>query len=492
MFLDCLNHHAPLKKRVVLANEVPYMTKALRKAIATRSRLENRYYRHKTAESKWVYKKQKNYVSRLYKKERRKYYTNLDIKKITDNKRFWSTMKPFFSDKGAETKRNITLVEGNDILTEDKDVANTLNSFFGDAVKSLDISIPNEYITVSSNISDPIENIILKYANHPSIISINSNIIKSTFSFSVVNVDDIKTELDALNCKKSCKSDSIPATFLKKYSSICSEPLYNIINDGFRNAAFDKDLKYADIIPVHKKDDTTEKSNYRPISLLPVVAKLFERFMQRQIGAFMDIYLSPYLCGYRKGFNAQHALLSLIEKWRISLDKKGSGGAVLMDLSKAFDTLNHDLLVAKAFDTLNHDLLVAKLHAYGFDRSALKLIKSYLTNRWQRTKVNSSVSSWVELILGVPQGSVLGPLLFNLFINDLFYVIKETDICNYADDNTLHTCDLQLDKLMEKLEGAAENALCWFRNNGMKMNSDKCHLLISGHKHEVLIANIGG
>ena len=97
-----------------------------------------------------------------------------------------------------------------------------------------------------------------------------------------------------------------------------------------------------------------------------------------------------------------------------------------MDLPKAFNTLNHDLLVAKAFDTLNHDLLVAKLHAYGFDRSALKLIKSYLTNRWQRTKVNSSVSSW---------------------------------ICNYADNNTLHTCDLQLDKPVNKLEGAAENAL---------------------------------
>ena len=131
MFLDCLNHHAPLKKRVVHANEVPYMTKALRKAIATRSRLENRYYHHKTTESKWVYKKQKNYVSRLYKIEieRRKYYTNSDIKKITDNKLFWSTMKPFFSDKWTGTKSNITLVEGNDILTEDEDVANTLNSF---------------------------------------------------------------------------------------------------------------------------------------------------------------------------------------------------------------------------------------------------------------------------------------------------------------------------------------------------------------------------
>ena len=476
-FLEVLDVHAPLKKKIIRANEVPYMTKALRKAIATRSRLENRHYRDKTDETRRAYKKQKNYCSNLYKKERKKYYANLDVRKITDNKRFWQTMKPLFSDKNLGTN-SITLVEDKDIIAEDAEVANTLNPFFENAVTSLDIRIPSEYTTDSSDEIDPIDSIIKKYSNHPSIININNNIDKSTFSFSQVQVNDIEIEINALNANKACKSDSIPTKLLKECSHICSEPLKGIINSGISTSNFDKGLKYADLTPIHKKDDTTNKKNYRPISLLPATAKIFEKLMQKQIGAYMDKYLSPFLCGYRKGYNAQHALLSLLEQWRISLDNKGYSGAILMDLSKAFDTLNHDLLIAK-------------LNAYGFDKNALKLTRSYLTNRWQRTKVNTSFSSWVELILGVPQGSVLGPLLFNLFINDLFYLIKETDICNYADDNTLHACDVKLETLMEKLEAAAEKAISWFEYNGMKINSDKCHLLVCGKKYELMLANIG-
>ena len=125
--------------------------------------------------------------------------------------------------------------------------------------------------------------------------------------------------------------------------------------------------------------------------------------------------------------------------------------------------------LSKAFDTLDHDLLIAKLHVYGFGKEALRLIKSYLSDRRQRTKINTSYSSWAALLKGVPQGSVLGPLLFNFYINDLFYLII-IDICNYADDNTLYTVDMDLEKLMAKLECAANSAMEWLSYNGMKPN----------------------
>ena len=117
--------------------------------------------------------------------------------------------------------------------------------------------------------------------------------------------------------------------------------------------------------------------------------------------------------------------------------------------------------------------------------------KSYLSNRWQRTKINSSFSTWAELIIGVPQGSVLGPLLFNIFINDLFFIFEDTVTCNYADDNTIYSSDLKLDILMKKLECSVQGSLDWFENNGMKLNSSKCHLLVCGHKYECMVCDVG-
>ena len=148
--------------------------------------------------------------------------------------------------------------------------------------------------------------------------------------------------------------------------------------------------------------------------------------------------------------------------------------------------------LSKAFDTLNHELLIAKLSAYGFNNESLKLIRSYLNNRWQKTKINKSFSRWTELLKGSLQGSVLGFLLFNIYLNDLFFLVDYTEVCNFADAITFFVCgDKDLGSLINRLEHDSFLAIEWFQNNYMKLNEDKCHLLVGGYKHESIWAKIG-
>ena len=182
--------------------------------------------------------------------------------------------------------------------------------------------------------------------------------------------------------------------------------------------------------------------------------------------AYLNKILSKWQCGFRQGYSTQHCLLIMTEKWRQCLDKGGISGALLTDLSKAFDCLLHDLLIAK-------------LAAYGFDYDSLVFIQSYLSERQQRTKVNNAYSTYSDILYGVPQGSILGPLLFNIYISDMFYDIDKCGIASYADDNTPYISDFNLEEVIQKLELTTNNLFEWFKNNHMKANADKCHLLVT-------------
>ena len=142
--------------------------------------------------------------------------------------------------------------------------------------------------------------------------------------------------------------------------------------------------------------------------------------------------------------------------------------------------------LSKAFDSLPHDLIIAKLSAYGLSKKALKLLYSYLKQRQQRTKIESYFSEWLEIILGVPQGSILGPLLFNIFINDLFFIIKETDICNFADDNTIYSSAKSMDEVLNNLTFDLENIMKWFKLNHLVANPDKFQMMILGSVKQTL------
>ena len=187
---------------------------------------------------------------------------------------------------------------------------------------------------------------------------------------------------------------------------------------------FPDECKKAMVSPLHKKNSTLDKENYRPVSILPILSKLYERAINAQLMNFFETKFHTYLSAFRPGYGCQSTLLRIIEDWKQALDDNKYVAAILMDLSKAFDCLPHDLLLLK-------------LKYYGLSENALKLMKSYLTNRKQCVKLGSIKSNFEAILKGVPQGSILGPVLFNIFINDIFHFAKSCSLYNYADDNTV-------------------------------------------------------
>ena len=219
------------------------------------------------------------------------------------------------------------------------------------------------------------------------------------------------------------------------------------------------------VIPIFKKDDPFEKANYRPISLLPSLSKVYEKLIYQQLNAFFENKLSPLLCGFRSRYSTQHALLNLISKWHSCLDNSNVVGTILLDLSRAFACLPHELGLAR-------------LHAYGVHIKSLKLLQDYLSNWTQRVKLDSTFSSRLKILLGLPKGSILGPLLFNIFLDDMLRFVEKIDICNFADDSTIYNCTKSVNDVIENLQSDLKIALKWFKDNQMMANPGKFQFMI--------------
>ena len=469
-----LSVYAPIKQRYVRANNSPFMNKSLSKAVMTRSRLRNKFLKDPSNENRARYTKYRNYCTGLFRKEKKLFYNNIDIKVVTDNRKFWKIIKPLFSEKHFSSNK-ITLIEGEEIISNDQEIAELFNSFFANIVEKLDI----EGFSTCDYSYDPemdyISNIIKKFSNHPSIIKIKENVnVNAQFSFTTVNNTIMTDKINSLDKKKPTTFNNIPTKLLVENNDIISPFITEMYNQSNRKCIFPNSLKLADVTPAHKKEDRTKKDNYRNVSILPPISKIYERNMFDEISLYIDKYLSPFLCGFRKGYSTQNCLAFMLDKWNKAIDNGKFAGALLMDLSKAFDCLNHELLIAK-------------LEGYGFDNSSLSYIYSYLSNRKQRTKVNNSFSSWSNVKTGVPQGSILGPLLFNIYLNDIFYCAKSGNITNYADDTTPYSVNANMDALLDSLETDSSTLIKWFSDNYFQPNADKCHFLITKHNKDIFI-----
>ena len=379
-----------------------------------------------------------------------------------DSKSFWKKLKPYlFGKNHGDT--DICLSENDSLITDPKNIAEIMNKHF------ISVGQTTEQMNSKEDSNLSLHQIIKMFEKHNSIISIKNNLKHNTlFEFQPITKDTLKEIILSLDHNKAFGHDMISAKFLKLSADIIAGPLANIFNKGILQGTFPSSMKLAVVSPVYKKKDPFNKENYRPISVLTALSKVFEKAIELQLSPFLNINFSNFLCAYRKHFSSQHALIRLKEEWKTSLEAKKHTAAVLMDLSKAFDSLPINLLIAK-------------LAAYGVSINSLKLLQSYLTNRKQLVKVSGYFSSWRPLNQGVPQGSILGPLLFNLFINDIFLFIQQGSLCNFADDNTISISAENVDELHRLVQLNTTKCIDWFNSNHMTANPSKFQSLIIGN-----------
>ena len=220
LFMDILNKHAPQERRFVRANNAPFMTNELYKAIMVRSRLRNKFYKLKSYGSKEEYKRQRNRCVSLLRETKKRFYENLDPNLITDRK-FWKQVKPFFSDK-TPFNNNITLFEGNELVRENTACAEILNNFFSDSVKNLDIN-RDLYTNNDTNLDDPIENIIERFKTHQSVVRIGEKGYKiNNFSFHIVPQSDVYRVIKNIDSSKAYQKDNIPPKVLSDNADVLS------------------------------------------------------------------------------------------------------------------------------------------------------------------------------------------------------------------------------------------------------------------------------
>ena len=396
-------------------------------------------------------------------------------------------MKPFLTNKGAKDGSSIMIRTEDSIETNPKEVANLMNNFYVNIATEIVGKISLDQGILSNK--DHISKCVTHFKDHTSIKNITECMGKSNFTFEHTDASTVEKIVKCLNTSKATGCDHIPAKLLKPVASTLSHHISTICNQCVDTCTFPMDAKLAEVVPLYKKADNLTMQNYRPISILPSLSKVLEKIIHQQLLPFLETILDPRMAAYRKGYSCQHVLLRVVEDWKLALDNRKHVAAMLMDLSKAFDSLPHELIIAKlkaygmkeegcafvllrvvedwklaldnrkhvaamlmdlskAFDSLPHELIIAKLKAYGIKEEGCAFVWAYLSKRKQRVKLSGRASDWMELLKGVPQGSILGPIFFNIFMNDIYATTTRSSLYNYADDNTIAViCDTKQDAI---------------------------------------------
>ena len=449
LLIKVIDKHAPMHKRRVKTKESPWMTKDILMLIRSRDRLKAKAKKSDSTPHWENYKKARNDVTSAVRKAKRNYITKKINSAKDSSKEIWDSLKYLTPNK--KNSRPINSLTINDLPTRGKELANAFNDFF----INIGRSVQKECSKLSSN----------EYSK-----KVNSN-----FSFKNVSVTDVMKLLIALPCDKATGPDGVPAKVIPSIAHIIATPLTHVINCSLDKGIIPTQWKIARVTPIFKGGDNNILGNYRPISVISVIGKIMEKIVYCQVQEYLlqNNILTNCQSGFRPKFSTQTALLNVTENWLSAIDRGDLIGVVMIDLKKAFDTVDHAILLKK-------------LRMYGLDDSAVKWFENYLcSQRQQFTCINGLSSSVKNVTCGVPQGSLLGPLLFLLYTNDLPDEVKYCKLSLYADDTCLYYANNNLYKIHERLNSDLKIISKWLNDNKLVINAKKCETMVIGTKQRL-------
>lgn len=453
---EAMDKHCPEKKVVCKVKlKTDWMTHSLVQESNDMYKLYKRaILAGKKSEEFKAYRKLRNELNRKKREAKSEHFKALIEKNKKNPKVLWKIIDEITNrNTRKKTNANSAFLINNRKVTDPKEIANNFNSFYANVGLSVSESLPASKFGYQTYLEktrlSPLHTLVFEPATAPMVLK----------------------AIKLLPSKWSSGLDDLSSKLIKALASSLALPLSIIINKSLRTGEFPKDFKNSKIVPIFKDGEDSLIKNYRPISLLSSLSKILEKIVHQNLINFLDandlLYPSQY--GYRKHHSTTDAVTEFVGNVSLGFDRGQSSLASFLDISKAFDSLSHDILLSK-------------LKYYGIRGTVLKWFKSYLEGRKQTVFFADVMSIEIDSVTGVPQGSVLGPLLFIIYTNDIYSCLKHSKIITFADDATLYVTGNSQTQLVTNLESDLDVISDWYTANGLCLNSTKTKCMLFRNK----------
>ena len=453
-YIDLYNDNCP-NKRVKVKNKnnnKPWLTKGLRNACKKKNLLYKKFITHRTKEAENKYRIYKNKLVNIIRSAKKIYFHNqLEMQKH-NIKGTWGVINRII--KGEQRKPDIPkyFENENDKLDNIEQIVDGFNKYFVNVGYNLAKAIDNNRIT--TNPSDAICSVV------------------NSFYLSPTNAKEIINVVNKFQAKMTKDTNDIDMKLIKETILEIAQPLTFICNLSFQTGIFPDAMKTARVTPIFKHGDKHTFSNYRPISVLPQFSKIIEKIFVCRLDKYLEKFqlLNDHQYGFRNNRSTSMAIMDLIENISTAIDSKQHSIGIFLDLKKAFDTLDHNILLQK-------------LEKYGFRGPTYRWLQNYLLNRYQYVQIDNCKSEMLKVRCGIPQGSIIGPKLFIIYINDLGKAIEKLNFVQFADDTTLYSSGKDLNLLLETVEKELHYLKVWFDINKLSLNIEKTKIMLFSNRN---------